>query len=178
MNSDRDRDALGRPRNARPRDALGRPLPRGSTSDIERVPDDLAMPVPEALALARRYLDEGLPFHAHEVFEALWKSQPGTERDLWQGLAQIAVGLTHAFRGNAAGARSLLKRGCDRLRTYPGNTHGVDVDGVVTGVEVCVHGPDADGPDADELDARQRAGAARLATRVSRSLGSRPAESR
>ena len=28
------------------------------------------------------------------------ESGPGAERDLWQGLAQIAVGLTHAQRGN------------------------------------------------------------------------------
>ena len=30
MTSDRDRDAEGRARNARPRDALGRPLPYGA----------------------------------------------------------------------------------------------------------------------------------------------------
>ena len=34
----------------------------------------------------------GRPFHAHEVLEASWKAAPPAERDLWQGLAQLAVG--------------------------------------------------------------------------------------
>src|SRR5664279_3897685 len=90
----RDRDPAGRARNARPRDGLGRPLPRGAPSGMERVPDKLDMAIPEAVALAQRYLDAGQPFHAHEVLELLWKTGPEGERDLWQGLAQIAVGLT------------------------------------------------------------------------------------
>jgi hypothetical protein len=50
------------------------------------------------------------------VLEAAWKSGPAQERDLWQGLAQIAVGLTHARRGNARGAVALLRRGAERVR--------------------------------------------------------------
>ena len=74
----------------------------------------------EAAALADRLLRDGRPFHAHEVLEAAWKSGPASERDLWQGLAQIAVGLTHARRGNARGAVALLSRGADRVRGYQG----------------------------------------------------------
>jgi hypothetical protein len=122
----RDRDAAGRARNARPRDALGRPLPRGAAGD-ERVPDDLRLPPEQALALAQQLLDEGRPFHAHEVLEASWKGAPPAERDLWQGLAQIAVGLTHARRGNAHGAAALLRRGADRVAGYAGSApHDVD----------------------------------------------------
>jgi len=62
----RDRDAAGRARNARPRDGLGRPLPRGAAGD-ERIPDDLVLPPAQALGLAQQLLDEGRPFHAHEV---------------------------------------------------------------------------------------------------------------
>ena len=122
----RDRDAVGRARNARPRDGLGRPLPRGVAGD-ERIPDDLVLPPAEALTLAQQLLDEGRPFHAHEVLEASWKSAPAGERDLWQGLAQIAVGLTHARRGNARGAAALLRRGADRVAGYAGAApHGID----------------------------------------------------
>jgi len=122
----RDRDAAGRARNARPRDALGRPLRRGAAGD-ERVPDDLVLPPAQALALAQQLLDEGRPFHAHEVLEASWKTAPATERDLWQGLAQIAVGLTHARRGNAHGAAALLRRGADRVAGYAGSApHDID----------------------------------------------------
>ena len=117
----RDRDPAGRPRNARPRDGLGRPLDRsaGTTaSAADRIPDDLVITGAEAAALADRLLREGRPFHAHEVLEAAWKSGPPGERDLWQGLAQIAVGLTHARRGNARGAVALLRRGAQRVRAH------------------------------------------------------------
>jgi uncharacterized protein len=120
----RDRDPSGRPRNARPRDALGRPLNRAAEAGTgeERVPDDLALPGPQAASLADRLLRAGRPFHAHEVLEASWKSGPPHERDLWQGLAQLAVGLTHAHRGNARGAVALLTRGAQRVRAWQGGT--------------------------------------------------------
>jgi len=122
----RDRDPAGRARNARPRDALGRPLPRGAPGD-ERIPDDLVLAPAEALDLAQSLLDTGRPFHAHEVLEASWKAAPSAERDLWQGLAQIAVGLTHARRGNARGASALLRRGGQRVSGYAGTApYGID----------------------------------------------------
>jgi uncharacterized protein len=122
----RDRDPGGRPRNARPRDALGRPLPRGEAGE-ERIPDDLAVPPDEALSLAQDLLDSGRPFHAHEVLEASWKAAPPAERELWKGLAQIAVGLTHARRGNATGAAALLRRGGQRVGGYAGAApYGID----------------------------------------------------
>ena len=116
----RDRDPAGRPRNARPRDGLGRPLDRAADpgSAADRIPDDLVITGAEAAALADRLLRDGRPFHAHEVLEAAWKYGPASERDLWQGLAQIAVGLTHARRGNARGAVALLGRGVQRVRGY------------------------------------------------------------
>jgi len=137
---DRDRDPSGRPRNARPRDALGRPLDRASPAaragaGEARVPDDLALPGAQAAALADELLRAGRPFHAHEVLEASWKSGPPGERDLWQGLAQVAVGLTHAHRGNARGAVALLTRGARRVRAYqaqaraaPGREHPYGID--------------------------------------------------
>jgi uncharacterized protein len=122
----RDRDAAGRPRNARPRDALGRPLDRvgAEAAGEERVPDDLVLTGPDAARLADRLLRDGRPFHAHEVLEASWKTGPAPERDLWQGLAQIAVGLTHAQRGNARGAVALLTRGAQRVRAYQAQASG------------------------------------------------------
>ena len=125
----RDRDAEGRARNARPRDELGRPLPRQAPG-LPGAGDE-PLPPAEALAEAQRLLDLGRPFHAHEVLEASWKAAPAVERDLWQGLAQVAVGLTHALRGNARGAVALLRRGADRLSGYPApGPHDIDVAGV------------------------------------------------
>lgn len=114
---ERDRDAAGRPKNARPRDGLGRPLARGAAGEPV-MPDNLSLEPGEAVPLAQRLIDEGRPFHAHEVLEAVWKSGPDDQRDLWQGLAQIAVGLTHARRGNSHGAVSLLRRGSAAVDGY------------------------------------------------------------
>ncbi|MFI7105249.1 DUF309 domain-containing protein [Nonomuraea sp. NPDC050227] len=120
----RDRDPQGKPRNARPRDAYGRPLPYGSPG-VDRVPDDYAPTADQALADARRFLAEGLPFNAHEVFEGRWKCAPEEERELWQGLAQICVGLTHLQRGNGRGAVTLFSRGAARAQAYGGDYDAV-----------------------------------------------------
>src|SRR5579859_2184537 len=126
MATQRDRDSAGRARNARPRDELGRPLPRSAADDVPRVPDDLVVSPAEAAELGGRLLAEGRPFHAHEVFEAAWRGVPGPERELWRGLAQIAVGLTHARRGNARGAMTLLRRGADVTAAFAGEASEVD----------------------------------------------------
>lgn len=86
----------------------------------------------ETIAQAQRLFDEGMPFHAHEVLEDAWKSAPAPERPLWQGLAQLAVGLTHLRRGNTRGARSLVERGRDRIRPFAVDPpHGLDVPGLL-----------------------------------------------
>jgi hypothetical protein len=54
------------------------------------------------------------------VLEAAWKAAPDDERELWRGLAQLAVGLTHARRGNTVGASRLLRRSADRIAPYAG----------------------------------------------------------
>jgi len=144
----RDRDPAGRPRNARPRDTSGRPLPRGETGE-ERIPDDLAVPPEEALSMAQRLLDSGRPFHAHEVLEASWKAAPAAERELWRGLAQIAVGLTHAQRGNATGAAALLRRGGRRVGDYAGAApYGIDAGGIARQAAGLADQIDAGGPAA------------------------------
>ena len=129
--SSRERDAQGRPLNARPRDGLGRPLPRGEAG-VPRVPENLVLPPDESLVEAQRLLDEGQPFHAHEVLEGTWKAAPEDERELWQGLAQLAVGLTHVLRGNTSGAVAVLTRGRDRVNGYADRPpHHIDVNGVI-----------------------------------------------
>jgi uncharacterized protein len=140
---ERDRDNTGRARNARPRDGLGRPLPRGATG-VPTMPDDLEVTPSSALALAQSLLDEGRPFHAHEVLEAAWKSAPREERELWRGLAQLAVGLTHLHRGNAAGAAALLSRAADRIEQFGPAPHRIDGPGLVAWARTVTAGADPD----------------------------------
>ena len=143
MTADRDRDAEGRARNARPRDALGRPLPHDAVGE-DRAPEGVLRAPEVALAEAQQLLDAGRPFHAHEVLEDAWKSAPEQERQLWRGLAQLAVGLTHAARGNGRGAATLLERGAGTIAGYAAAPpHRVDVDGLVTWARALAAAPDA-----------------------------------
>lgn len=128
----RDRNTEGRAEQARPRDELGRPLPYGSQG-VEPV-SEVPLPPDETLAYARELIDAGRPFSAHEVLEVRWKTGPEAERDLWQGLAQLCVGITHHARGNAVGAARLVDRAAGRLDDYAdsgGPTYGLDLIAVV-----------------------------------------------
>jgi predicted metal-dependent hydrolase len=88
------------------------------------------LPPDETLATARELVRAGRPFSAHEVLEARWKAGPDEERDLWQGLAQVCVAMTHAARGNQVGADRLFERAADRLTAFAAtgrSAYGVDV---------------------------------------------------
>jgi hypothetical protein len=146
----RDRDAEGRARNARPRDALGRPLPHDAVGE-PRAPEGVVRTPAETLAEAQELLDAGRPFHAHEVLEDAWKSAAAADRQLWRGLAQLAVGLTHAARGNSRGAATLLERGAGTIAPYAAAPpHGIDV----AGLAAWAHGLAADAAGGSELDVR------------------------
>lgn len=113
----RARDDAGRAQNDRPRDSLGRPLPHGSAG-VPRQPEGVRRSPGQTLALAQSLLGRRQPFHAHDVFEDHWKQTTGPERNLWRALAQLAVGVTHAARGNLRGARAVLERAAGNLEPY------------------------------------------------------------
>ncbi|MFF4579663.1 DUF309 domain-containing protein [Streptomyces sp. NPDC001389] len=152
---ERDRDGAGRARSARPRDGLGRPLAYGADG-VARQPEGVVRPPGETVAEAQRLLDAGMPFHAHEVFEDAWKSGPPEDAALWRALAQLAVGLTHAARGNTLGGARLLRRGAASLAGVE-RAYGMDLPGLVRW--------------AGELAHRVEAGAAVDAAREAPELG-------
>ncbi|MFV1365391.1 DUF309 domain-containing protein [Mycolicibacterium elephantis] len=150
--AERDRDELGKARSSRPRDALGRPLPHGSEG-VPRIPEDLQLSPSDSLAYAQELLDDGLAFNAHEVLEAAWKNAPDDERDMWQGLAQLAVGITHIQRGNTVGAATVLTRAAERMAQRPEPApHDIDVDGLIAHARALI----------DDLDREADIAAARL----------------
>ena len=105
---------------------------RTGRDGVERQPEGVVRAPEETVVEAQALLDAGKPFHAHEVFEDAWKSGPEEERALWRGLAQLAVGLTHAARGNVTGGARLLRRGAGAVEEWgPGSgrrrPYGVDL---------------------------------------------------
>jgi hypothetical protein len=141
---DRDRDPQGRAKQARPRDRLGRPLPYGSVG-VEPVPEEPLPPL-ATISYAHELLADGRPFSAHEVYEARWKAGPASERELWQGLAQLCVGITHAERGNRVGALRLIGRARRRLETYVttgGPVYGLDLSQIVKWIQDHERQPDS-----------------------------------
>ncbi len=57
-------------------------------------------------------------FDCHETLEHLWMHDRSAERELIQGIIQIAVGYYHYLRNNRVGALKLLTRGLERIKKY------------------------------------------------------------
>lgn len=123
---ERDRRGDGRPEQARPRDRTGRPLPYGTTG-VPLTEDHDPATVEEALRLGARLWDRHRFFEAHECLEHVWHGASEDDRDLWQGVIQVAVAGVHLQRGNLLGARALLQRAEERLSRYPDVHRGIEV---------------------------------------------------
>lgn len=74
-------------------------------------------------------------FECHEVLEDLWNEQGEPERQLTQGLIQIAVAYHHCLRGNRTGALKLFGRGIARLKPFVTDATGLCLDKFVDEVE-------------------------------------------
>ena len=118
----------------RPRDGLGRPLPREAdpSQAVPGVPPRQQISDEEAWAAALAYLDNDMPFHAHEVFEMRWRQAPEPDRAAWQALAQWGAALTHRARGNPVGARRVAARAALVLAQAPHIPSCIDVDRVTS----------------------------------------------
>lgn len=82
---------------------------------------------------------------------------------LWQGLAQLAVGITHIQRGNTKGALTLLERAAERIGHADGPApYGIDGPGLISY--------------ANELAADLRGGVAPSPDRLAPRLVGQPAE--
>jgi hypothetical protein len=99
-------------RPTRPRDRLGRPLDPADPLGLAfpQAPEPVDLTNSEAWSLGVGFIDQELPFHAHEIFEQRWKACPPDERGAWQVLAQWGAALTHQARGNETGARRVSAR--------------------------------------------------------------------
>jgi len=112
----------------RPRDALGRPLPADADPSLiaPAVPDVDDLSDAEVWNLALGFLERGMPFHAHEVFEQRWRDCPPGERQAWRAAAQWGAAETHAARGNSMGAGRLAVRARETLASAESIPDGLD----------------------------------------------------
>lgn len=74
-------------------------------------------------------------FECHETLEELWIGTEGEERDFYQGLLQVAVGLLHWRQGNYKGAVSLLTSGPEKLHRVRAVCQRIDVARVLAAAE-------------------------------------------
>jgi hypothetical protein len=104
----------------------------------------------------------GCFWEAHEVMEPLWRAQPprAPERELLQGLIQLAAAHVARALGRDAGAGRLCARGAARLRRLRGRPLGVDPGAVAAATEAWLEGH-ARGPARIALRGMRRGARAR-----------------
>src|SRR5947208_15858988 len=151
----------GRPRKerlkpGRPRDELGRPQPWDAENALQMEDFD-ALTLEENQRLGVAHFNAGRYFPAHEAWETAWKQARGTDdAEFFKGMSQLGAGYVHLLRGNAHGARTLLRRAAGRIGEYPVGHHGIETEPVAARAEndaeavergELVPGPDALGSD-------------------------------
>jgi hypothetical protein len=110
---------------SRPRDRLGRPLPWSEETQLQ-LPDFDTRTIEQNHELGKRFVRERNWFGAHEAWETAWKQARGTgDEELFKGLSQMGAGYVHLLRGNAHGAKTLLRRAERRIGGYPDGSGGV-----------------------------------------------------
>ena len=67
-------------------------------------------------------------FEAHEVWESLWHEVEGEERELLQGLIQLAAAFYHVTHGNRNGAQELYLKGRARVARWTPEHAGLALD--------------------------------------------------
>ncbi len=66
-------------------------------------------------------------FEAHEELETAWKEEPGSVRDLYRGILQVAVTYLHITRGNYDGAVKVYGRSQKWTRDWADVCRGINV---------------------------------------------------
>ena len=66
-------------------------------------------------------------YEAHDAFEDIWNTLDGDERQIIQGILQVAVSQFHLSKGNLNGATILLGEGLGRIKPRTNINLGVDL---------------------------------------------------
>ena len=69
-------------------------------------------------------------YKSHDVFEEIWHETGGTERQLLQGILQVAVAQVHLENSNLNGATILYGEALGRLKRFHLANFGLDIEGL------------------------------------------------
>ena len=69
-------------------------------------------------------------YKSHDVFEEIWHETCGPERQLLQGILQVAVAQVHLENSNINGATILYGEALGRLKTFQLANLGLDIAGL------------------------------------------------
>ena len=69
-------------------------------------------------------------YKSHDVFEEIWHETGGPERQLLQGILQVAVAQVHLENCNINGATILYGEALGRLRKFQLSNSGLDIEGL------------------------------------------------
>ncbi|HKN47494.1 MAG TPA: DUF309 domain-containing protein [Candidatus Polarisedimenticolia bacterium] len=94
---------------------------------MSRLTTDFADRLEEGVDLFNR----GAFFQAHEVWEVIWRKNPGEPAYFLHGLIQIAAGFVKLLRGEPKGAAALLLKGARKLERFSPGRYGLAIDGLL-----------------------------------------------
>ena len=69
-------------------------------------------------------------YKSHDVFEEIWHETGGPERQLIQGILQVAVAQVHIENNNLKGATILYGEALGRLKRFHLANFGLDIEGL------------------------------------------------
>ena len=69
-------------------------------------------------------------YKSHDVFEEIWHETGGPERQLLQGILQVAVAQVHLENSNINGATILYGEALGRLKKFHLANFGLDIEGL------------------------------------------------
>ena len=69
-------------------------------------------------------------YKSHDVFEEIWHETGGPERQLLQGILQVAVAQVHLENSNMNGATILYGEALGRLKRFKLANLGLDIEGL------------------------------------------------
>ncbi len=85
------------------------------------------LPLPQLAHTAIEQFNQKEFFEQHELFEALWRAEPGPVRQMYQGILQVGVAYLQIQRKNYTGARKIFQRAWQYLNALPDVCQGVDI---------------------------------------------------